>query len=168
MARRTLFALTLAIVCVLTFRVDAQVTFERLLKAAQEPQNWLTYSGSYMSQRYSALKQIDPSNVKNLEQKWVLQNRVFGAWQATPLVVDGIMYLTQRPNDIIAADAKTGRVFWIYRHNTSPDQKACCGSNNRGVGHSRRRAVHGHARRLPGVASMRRPASSIGRSRSPR
>ena len=74
-----------------------------------------------------------PSNVKNLEQKWVLQNRVFGAWQSTPLVVDGIMYLTQRPNDIIAADAKTGRVFWMYRHNTSPDQKACCGSNNRGV-----------------------------------
>jgi alcohol dehydrogenase (cytochrome c) len=134
MARRFPFALTLALVCVLTFRLDAQVTFERLLKAAQEPQNWLTYSGSYMSNRYSTLKQIDPSNVKNLEQKWVLQNRVFGAWQATPLVVDGIMYVTQRPNDIIAADAKTGRVFWIYRHNTSPDQKACCGSNNRGVG----------------------------------
>jgi alcohol dehydrogenase (cytochrome c) len=133
MARRILFALTLAMVCVLTFRVDAQVTYERLLKAAEEPQNWLTYNGSYMSNRYSTLKQIDASNVKNLEQKWVLQNRVFGAWQSTPLVVDGIMYLTQRPNDIIAADAKTGRVFWMYRHNTSPDQKACCGSNNRGV-----------------------------------
>jgi alcohol dehydrogenase (cytochrome c) len=133
MARRIVFALTLLIVCVLTFRVDAQVTYERLLKAAQEPQNWLTYNGSYMSNRYSTLDQITASNVKNLEQKWVLQNRVFGPWQSTPLVVDGIMYLTQRPNDIIATDAKTGRVFWIYRHNTSPDQKACCGSNNRGV-----------------------------------
>jgi alcohol dehydrogenase (cytochrome c) len=133
MARRILFGLTLAMVCVLTFRVDAQVTYERLLKAAQEPQNWLTYNGSYMSNRYSQLKQIDASNVRNLEQKWILQNRVFGAWQATPLVVDGIMYLTQRPNDIVAADARTGRLFWVYRHNTSPDQKACCGSNNRGV-----------------------------------
>ena len=58
---------------------------------------------------------------------------MFGAWQATPLVVDGIMYITQRPNDVIALDAKTGRVFWIYRHNTLADQRACCGSNNRGV-----------------------------------
>ena len=102
MARRIVFALTLLIVCVLTFRVDAQVTYERLLKAAQEPQNWLTYNGSYMSNRYSTLNQITPANVKNLEQKWVLQNRVFGPWQSTPLVVDGIMYLTQRPNDVIA------------------------------------------------------------------
>src|SRR5437762_2511706 len=43
------------------------------------------------------------------------------------------MYLTQRPNDVLALDAKTGRAFWMYRHNTAPDQKACCGSNNRGV-----------------------------------
>ncbi len=133
MSRRIAFALMLMIVCALTFRVDAQVTYDRLLKAAQEPQNWLTYSGSYMSNRYSTLTQINASNAKNLEQKWVLQNRVFGTWQTTPLVVDGIMYITQRPNDILALDAKTGRVFWVYRHNTSPDQKACCGSNNRGV-----------------------------------
>ena len=86
-----------------------------------------------MSQRYSPLTQLNATNVKNLEQKWVLQNRVFGAWQSTPLVVDGVMYLTQRPNDVIALDAKTGRVFWTYRHDTSPDQKACCGANNRGV-----------------------------------
>src|SRR5215211_6875893 len=91
--------------------VDAQVTYDRLLRAAQEPQNWLTYSGGYESQRHSLLRQIDPSNVKNLEQKWVLQDQVFGAWQSTPLVVDGIMYVTQRPNDVIALDAKTGKVF---------------------------------------------------------
>jgi alcohol dehydrogenase (cytochrome c) len=138
MTRRIFGASILVIIIIgaaLTLRVSAQsqVTFERLLRAAQEPHNWLTYNGTYMSNRYSTLAQITPANVKNLEQKWVLQNRVFGPWQATPLVVDGIMYLTQRPNDIIAMDAKTGRVYWIYRHNTSPDQKACCGSNNRGV-----------------------------------
>ena len=65
--------------------------------------------------------------------KWVLQNQVFGAWQSTPLVVDGIMYLTQRPNDVLAVDAKTGRAFWQYRHSVSPDARVCCGSNNRGV-----------------------------------
>ena len=51
----------------------AQVTSERLLRAPDEPRNWLTYSGSYSSQRFSPLKQIDPTNVKNLELKWVVQ-----------------------------------------------------------------------------------------------
>ena len=120
---------------------------ERLLNAAQEPQNWLTYSGSYMSQRYSPLKQITPSNVKNLEQKWVLQNQVFGAWQSTPLVVDGIMYLTQRPNDVIAVDAKTGRVFWMYRYNTVAGPEGVLRREQPRRRHPRRHAVHGHARR---------------------
>ena len=113
--------------------LGAQVTYDRLLRASEEPHNWLTYSGGYASQRYSLLRQIDPSNVRNLELKWMLPNQVFGAWQATPLVVDGIMYLTQRPNDVLAVDAKTGRVFWVYRYTVSPDARVCCGSNNRGV-----------------------------------
>jgi alcohol dehydrogenase (cytochrome c) len=127
-----LFALSLLLLALFS-RLDAQVTSERLLRAAEEPQNWLTYSGSYFSNRYSALRQIDPTNVKNLEQKWVYQGQVMGNWQTTPLVVDGVMYITQRQNDVIALDAKTGRVFWIYRYLPSPDQKVCCGSNNRGV-----------------------------------
>src|ERR671912_1133818 len=113
--------------------VSAQVTPDRLVRAADEPHNWLMYSGGYFSQRYSALKQIDRSTVKNLELKWILPNQVFGAWQSTPLVVDGVMYVTQRPNDVLALDAKTGRVFWLYRHTPSPDARVCCGSNNRGV-----------------------------------
>ena len=123
-----LFAILLA-----TYAVDAQVTPDRLVRAAQEPQNWLTHSGGYMSQRYSLLREITTSNVKNLELKWILPNQVFGAWQSTPLVVDGIMYVTQRPNDVLAVDAKTGRVFWLYRHTPSMDARVCCGSNNRGV-----------------------------------
>ena len=57
-----------------------------------EPQNWLTYSGNYQSQRYSLLDQITPANVKNLKLQWVYQSPVAGNWQTTPLVVDGIMY----------------------------------------------------------------------------
>ena len=117
--------------------VHAQVTPSRLERASAEPHNWLTYSGGYFSQRYSELKQITTANAKNLELKWILPNQVFGAWQSTPLVVDGIMYVTQRPNDVLALDAKTGRVFWLYRHTPSPDARVCCGSNNRGV------AIHG-------------------------
>src|SRR6185436_8619211 len=87
----------------------------------------------YASQRYSLLTQITPANVTSLESKWVVQNQVFGAWQSNPLVVDGIMYVTQRPNDVMAIDAKTGRLFWLYRYTPSPDARVCCGANNRGV-----------------------------------
>ncbi|MEO8259164.1 MAG: PQQ-dependent dehydrogenase, methanol/ethanol family [Acidobacteriota bacterium] len=122
-----------AIVLLACCGLDAQVTYDRLLRAADEPHNWLTYSGGYASQRYSQLKQIDTSNVRNLELKWILPNQVFGAWQSSPLVVDGIMYVTQRPNDVLAVDARTGRVFWQYRYTNSPEARVCCGSNNRGV-----------------------------------
>jgi len=114
-----------------------QVAPERVVRAAGEPENWLTYSGSYSSQRHTALRQITRANVRDLEQQWVLQGQVLGAWQSSPLVVDGIMYLTQRPNDVLALDARTGRVFWQYRYNNSADQRVCCGANNRGL------AIHG-------------------------
>ena len=133
MARRTLFGLVAVLLCAAAYRLDAQVTSDRLLRAASEPQNWLTYGGTYFSQRYSELRQIDPSNARNLESKWIYQAPVMGNWESTPLVVDGIMYLTQRPNDVVALDARTGRVFWTYRYNTPAEQKACCGANNRGV-----------------------------------
>jgi alcohol dehydrogenase (cytochrome c) len=123
----------LCLVLLLPGALCAQVTSERLLRASDEPQNWLTYSGSYMSQRHSALKQIDATNVKNLELKWVFQAQSLQKFETTPLVVDGIMYLTQSPNDIIALDAKTGRVFWVYRYATAPESRPCCGIVNRGV-----------------------------------
>ncbi len=116
-----------------SYQLNAQVSSDRLLHAADEPQNWLTYSGSYMSQRYSALRQLDASNVKNLELKWIVQNQVFGPWESSPLVVDGTMYLTERPNDVMAIDAKTGRLFWLYRYTNSGRQQVCCGAENRGV-----------------------------------
>src|SRR5260370_22082624 len=90
----------------------AQVSYERLAAAAREPQNWLTYSGGYASQRYSMLEGITPRNVKTLEQKWVFQAESLQKFETTPLVIDGIMYLTQPPNDVVAIDARTGRIFW--------------------------------------------------------
>lgn len=111
----------------------AQVTYERLLRASQEPQNWLTYSGNYASHRHSALHQIDLSNVKDLELKWVFQAQSLQKFETTPLVVNGIMYLTQSPNDVVALDARSGRAFWIYSYKPSPDARLCCGVVNRGV-----------------------------------
>ena len=111
----------------------AQVPYQRLLSAAGEARNWLMYSGTYASQRYSTLRQLTPDNVKTLEQKWIFQAESLEKFEATPLVVDGIMYVTQAPSDAVALDAKTGRVFWIYRYYPSRDTKPCCGSVNRGL-----------------------------------
>src|SRR2546426_1309890 len=133
MTRRILFALLFTLPVLMSRGLVAQVTYQRLLDAAKEPQNWLTYSGGYFGQRHSGLRQLDATNAQNLELKWVYQGAVIGNWQATPLVVDGVMYVSQRPNDVVALDARTGRAFWMYRHNTPADHRACCGANNRGL-----------------------------------
>ena len=129
--RASTFA-TLALAALMWHGAAAQVTSERIRDAAREPQNWLTYSGGYASHHHSLLTDVTPDNVADLELKWVYQGQTPGAWQATPLVVDGVMYVTQRPNDVVALDAFSGRVFWVYRH-TPSDQRVCCGANNRGL-----------------------------------
>jgi alcohol dehydrogenase (cytochrome c) len=109
----------------------AQVSPDRLLSAQKEPQNWLTYSGTYMSQRHSPLTQITTANTRDLELKWVFQARWLDYYQATPLVVDGVMYTTQG-NDVLALDAATGKIFWIYPY-TPSDVRLCCGRITRGL-----------------------------------
>ena len=108
------------------------VTSERLLRAGDEPQNWLTYSGTYRSERHSRLKQITPANANRLELQWVFQTDSTEKFEATPLVIDGVMYTVSPPNNIVALDAATGRVFWVYHHRPSA-QRNCCGNNNRGL-----------------------------------
>ena len=111
----------------------AQVTFDRILKADREPQNWLSYAGSASSQRHSPLSQINTGNVKDLEMKWAFQARSLEKFEATPLVVDGTMYVTQAPNDIVALNAVTGEIKWIYSYSPSREARVCCGRVNRGV-----------------------------------
>src|SRR5579862_8416931 len=132
MARRIAFG-SMALVLAAQLYAQTTVTYDRLLKAAAEPQNWLLYGGDYFSNHYSRLTQITPANAKNLSLAWVYQSAVAGSWEATPLVVDGIMYVTQRPNDVVALDAATGRVFWIYHYENAGELRVCCGSNNRGL-----------------------------------
>ncbi len=111
----------------------AQVSFDRILYADREPQNWLTYSGSVRGERHSLLTQITPENVKNLELQWIYQARSLEKFEATALVVDGVMYTVQAPNDVIALDAATGRIFWTYSYTPSPQARPCCGRINRGL-----------------------------------
>ena len=123
----------IATMLIVALNVSAQVSYQRILNAADEPGNWLTYNGGYSSQRYSRLDQLTPENVDQLQLQWTLQNQVFGAWQSNPIIVDGIMYVTERPNSVMALDAITGRVFWKYRHVPADNALVCCGANNRGV-----------------------------------
>jgi alcohol dehydrogenase (cytochrome c) len=110
------------------------VPFARILGANQEPQNWLTYSGSTMSQRHSALTQITPDNAKDLTLSWVFQDRSLEKHEVTPLVVDGVMYTIQSPNDVIALDAATGKTIWTYAHKPAEGtHNPCCGNLSRGV-----------------------------------
>jgi alcohol dehydrogenase (cytochrome c) len=113
--------------------LGAQVTFERILAADREPENWLSYSGTPFNQRYSRLDQITRANVADLELAWVWQARSLEKFEATALVVDGVLYTVQAPNDVVALDAATGRPFWTYHHEPSAAARTCCGRVNRGV-----------------------------------
>jgi alcohol dehydrogenase (cytochrome c) len=109
------------------------VSYERLLNAAGEPGNWLMYSHTYNSWRFSGLNQITTANVKNLRVKWLFQGRHIEKFETTPLVADGIMYLTRPENAIYALDAATGRQLWMYEYRNPPRTFNCCGKVNRGL-----------------------------------
>src|SRR5262245_8418226 len=132
-ARKSACATTMVLATSALFGQGLPVTYERLLKAAGEPGNWLMYSNSYDSWRYSRLTQIDSKNVSRLQVKWLYQGRFQEKFETTPLVVDGIMYLTRPENEIIALDAVTGRVLWTYGHRNPPRTFNCCGKVNRGL-----------------------------------
>jgi alcohol dehydrogenase (cytochrome c) len=120
------------------------VTPDRILNASKEPQNWLTFNGTYRSAHYSTLSQITPENVKNLELKWVFQAHWLDPYEATPLVVDGVLY-TAQGDDVVALDAVTGRMFWIYRYTPAADARLCCGRITRGL------AIYGNTLYLAAV-----------------
>jgi alcohol dehydrogenase (cytochrome c) len=110
----------------------AGVTPQRLLHPNSEPQNWLTFAGTYSSQHYSVLNQISSANAHDLELKWVFQARWLDPYETTPLVVDGVLY-TMQGDDVVALDATTGRLFWIYRYTPVPEARLCCGRISRGL-----------------------------------
>ena len=99
------------------------VTHDRLLRPDREPQNWLTYGGSYSSQRYSLLNEITRENVRHLTMKWVWRPKYLDKMETTPLVVDGVLY-TVHNSEVVAVDAATGRTFWTFRYRVPPESNA--------------------------------------------
>src|SRR5262249_35133952 len=87
---------------------DFNLSFQRLRNAREEPQNWLTYWGDYQGTHYSRLKSVTPANVKSLESQWSFQFAGTNV-ETTPIVIDGIMFVTGALNNAAALDARTGR-----------------------------------------------------------
>ena len=108
------------------------VTPDRLKAAGADTANWLTHGRDYSNQRFSPLDQINAGTIKKLVPKWIYQTGVSATFQTTPLVADGIMYLSAPFSHVIALDAKSGREIWRYEHKKKTE-KLCCGPSNRGV-----------------------------------
>lgn len=114
------------------------VTTERLLAGRAEPENWLSYSGDYDGARYSPLDEIDRGNAARVQVKWIHQfSGIERIIETTPIVNDGVMYVTEPPATVHALDAATGQPYWTYAWPAAPDVGGCCGFVSRGV------AVHG-------------------------
>lgn len=96
-------------------------------------ENWPHYGGSQLAWRYSALDQINAKNVKKLAAAWVYQTGDYDmGLQSTPIVLDGVMYVSTSRNQIHALDAATGRVQWVYKY-PLPRGAVPYGPQNRGV-----------------------------------
>jgi alcohol dehydrogenase (cytochrome c) len=121
--------------------VAANVTYERIVQARLEPQNWLTYYGAYDGQRYSPLDQINTETVRHLRPAWVFQAGSSGmhagpstySFEAAPIIVDGVMYVSGWDGWVWCLDARTGQELWRYKHAIPYDTSLCCGNVNRGV-----------------------------------
>ena len=109
-----------------------QITYEDILAGLKDPTKWLTYHGTYDGQRHSPLTQITPENVGQLSAQWTFQTGQLGAFQATPIVIDGVIYITGPNNNAWAIDARSGRQIWRYRRELPDEMFLCCGPVNRG------------------------------------
>ena len=120
------------------------VTFDRILNARKEPQNWLTYSGTVDGQRYSASHADHPGQRQESGAAVGLAGTLHEKFETTALVVDGVLYTIQAPNDVYALDAVTGRIFWTLPYPPAPEARRLLRTRQSRPRHSGRHAVHGH------------------------
>ena len=93
--------------------------------------DWPLYGRTYDNQRFSPLSQVNSGNVDRLRLAWRFNTGKFGSFQTSPIIRDGVMYITTPYNDVIALRADTGKLLWRYRHDLA-DKSFCCGPANRG------------------------------------
>jgi glucose dehydrogenase len=102
-------------------------------KADAKQADWPSYGMNLKSQRYSGATQINTSNVEKLAEAWRFKSGITATFQATPIVQQGVMYLSLPFNHVVALNAKTGQELWRYTHDRRKDWQMCCGPANRGV-----------------------------------
>src|SRR5215469_16886040 len=113
----------------------ATVDSAKIINADQDTANWMTHGRTYSEQRFSPLEQVTDQNVKQLRLAWYFDLDTKRGQESTPLVVDGAMYFTTAWSKVVALDAATGALLWIYDPKVPPDWavNACCDVVNRGV-----------------------------------
>lgn len=109
------------------------VAFLSLATTLTAQANWPTYSGNLAGHRYSPLKQITTANVSRLRPVWSYQTQDLNPFETSPLVVDGVMYISEPPSNAAALDTRTGRALWTYRRPTPSSVPVCCSQVNRGL-----------------------------------
>ncbi len=109
------------------------VTQDMLNRASGDGNNFLHTNGNYAQTRYYPANQINTGNVQNLRPAWVFQTEIVESMETSPIVVNGIMYVTTSFSQVYALNAKTGAQLWHYAHKMGPIATYCCGPNNRGV-----------------------------------
>ena len=115
-------------------RPAVEVDMRRIVETDRTPGEWLTYAGNYAGHRHSLLRQLTKSNVGNLRLAWVAQLRqIDRELQVSPIVVDGVMFVSESREGVVALDAKTGEVIWTYQRPVPDGLPGCCGTPNRGV-----------------------------------
>jgi len=109
------------------------VTQRMLDRADRDTKNFLHTNGDYLQHRFYPNQQINTGNVKRLHPAWIFQTEVKESMETSPIVVDGVMFVTTSFSHVYALDAKTGVELWHYKHPLGPITTYCCGPNNRGV-----------------------------------
>jgi alcohol dehydrogenase (cytochrome c) len=109
------------------------VNQEMLNRAAGDGNNFLHTNGNYQQTRYYPSRQINTENVKDLRPAWIFQTETVDSLETSPIIVNGVMYVTTSFNHVYALDARTGEQIWHHKHDMGLVTTYCCGPNNRGV-----------------------------------
>ena len=114
---------------------SSEVDGTRIINADREPGNWMSHGRTYSEQRFSPLKEINGSNIGDLKLAWYYDLDTYRGQEATPIVVDGVMYFTSAWSKVFAVNAATGALLWSYDPKVPPEWavNACCDVVNRGV-----------------------------------
>ena len=104
------------------------------LRAGPGAGQWLLYGGNYANYRLSPLETLNPTTAPTLQVAWAFPTGTLGQFEVSPVVYDGIMYVSSSYNRLFALDARTGELYWRYDHALPGDLRLCCGPMNRGVG----------------------------------